>query len=156
MFGRAMGCAHLSGGIVLNTAVIGDLFVRPEVLAETLRRYLEPIAGEISVKLTTLGYPIEPNISDAELREFVGSEEDALEACRGAEIVVSHMPRLTRRVIGELAEMRALACTRTEPVNINVAACTERAIPIFYAPGRNARAVAEFTVGLIIAELRGK
>ena len=30
----------------------------------------------------------------------------------------------------------------------------QRAIPIFYAPGRNARAVAEFTVGLIIAELR--
>jgi D-3-phosphoglycerate dehydrogenase len=130
------------------------LFVRPEVLAETLRRYLEPIVGEIAVAETALGYPIEPNISDEELREFVGSEEDALEACRGAEIVVSHMPKLSRRVIEALPEMRALGCTRTEPVNISVRACTERGVPIFYAPGRNARAVAEFTVGLIIAELR--
>jgi D-3-phosphoglycerate dehydrogenase len=139
---------------VLHTAVIGDLFVRPEVLAETLRRYLAPVVGEIAVKETALGYPIEPNISDQELREFVGSEEDALEACRDAEIVVSHMPKLTRRVIEQLPALRALGCSRTEPVNINVAACTERGIPIFYAPGRNARAVAEFTVGLIIAELR--
>jgi hypothetical protein len=44
---------------VLNTAVIGDLFVRPEVLAETLRRYLEPVVGEIVVRETALGYPIE-------------------------------------------------------------------------------------------------
>jgi D-3-phosphoglycerate dehydrogenase / 2-oxoglutarate reductase len=139
---------------VLNTAVIGDLFVRPEVLAETLRRYVEPLVGGISVRETALGYPIEPNISDDELREFVGSEEDALQACGEAEIVVSHMPKLTRRVIERLPELRALACCRTEPVNINVAACTERGIPIFYAPGRNARAVAEFAVGLIIAELR--
>lgn len=128
--------------------------MRPEVLAETLRRYLKSVVGEISVKTTALGYPIEPNISNDELREFVGSEEDALEACRGAEIVVSHMPKLSRRVIEQLPETRALGCTRTEPVNINVAACTEHGIPIFYAPGRNARAVAEFTVGLIIAELR--
>jgi D-3-phosphoglycerate dehydrogenase len=128
--------------------------VRPEVLAATLRRYLEPIAGEIAINETALGYPIEPNISDEELREFVGSEEDALEACRGAAIVVSHMPKLSRRVIEALPELRALGCTRTEPVNINVAACSGRGIPIFYAPGRNARAVAEFTVGLIIAEVR--
>ena len=128
--------------------------MRPEVLAETLERYTRPIVGEIAIRATTLGYPIEPNVSDAELREYVGSEEDALGACRGAEIVVSHMPRLTRRVIEALPELRGLGCCRTEPVNINVAACSERGIPIFYAPGRNARAVAEFTVGLIIAELR--
>ena len=61
---------------------------------------------------------------------------------------------MTRRVIEQLPELRAIGCCRTEPVNINVAAATAAGIPVFYAPGRNARAVAEFTVGLIIAEYR--
>ncbi len=139
---------------MLKAAVIGDLFVRPEVLAESLRTHLAPLVGEIDIARCELQYPIEPNISDEELREYVGTEADVLSAAADAEIVVSHMPRLTAGVIGQLPRLRGLACTRTEPVNINVAACTERGIPIFYAPGRNARAVAEFTVGLIIAELR--
>ena len=64
------------------------------------------------------------------------------------------MPAMTRRVIEQLPGLRAIGCCRTEPVNINVAAATAAGIPVFYAPGRNARAVAEFTVGLIIAEYR--
>jgi D-3-phosphoglycerate dehydrogenase len=43
---------------------------------------------------------------------------------------------------------------RTEPVNIHMPSVTAAGIPVVYAPGRNARAVAEFTVGLIIAETR--
>lgn len=139
---------------MLKAAVIGDLFVRPGVLAESLRNHLAPLVGEMDIAQCELQYPIEPNVSDDELREFVGTEEDVVAVASDAEIVVSHMPRLTAKVIGQLPRLRALACTRTEPVNINVTACTARRIPVFYAPGRNARAVAEFTVGLIIAELR--
>lgn len=139
---------------MFKAAVIGDLFVRPSVLASTLRKHIEPLVGELDIAERELQYPIEPNISDAELREFVGTEQDVLDVAADAEIIVSHMPRLTRNVIGQLPRLRGLACTRTEPVNINVAACTERGIPIFYAPGRNARAVAEFTIGMILAEVR--
>jgi D-3-phosphoglycerate dehydrogenase / 2-oxoglutarate reductase len=139
---------------MFRAAVIGDLFVRPAVLAEALRKHLTPLVGELAIAECELQYPIEPNVSDAELREFVGTEEDVLAVAADAEVVVSHMPRLTANVIGRLPRLRGLGCTRTEPVNINVAACTARRIPIFYAPGRNARAVAEFTVGLMIAELR--
>src|SRR5579864_6794449 len=54
----------------------------------------------------------------------------------------------------ELPRLRLLACVRGEPVNVDVAAATERGIPLLYAPGRNAEAVADFTLGLILASLR--
>lgn len=142
------------GHTVFKAAVIGDLFVRPAVLAEHLRKAIEPLVGELSITQCEQQYPIEPNISDAELREFVGTEEDVLATAMDAELMVVHMGKVTRNVISRLPHLRAIACTRTEPVNVNVPACTERRIPILYAPGRNSRAVAEFTVGMILAELR--
>ena len=51
-------------------------------------------------------------------------------------------------------KLQIIGSCRTEPVNIDVQAATEAGIPVVYAPGRNARAVVEFTIGLIIAESR--
>lgn len=53
-----------------------------------------------------------------------------------------------------LPALRILACVRGEPVNIDVAAATARGIPVLFAPGRNAEAVADFTLGLIFSALR--
>ncbi|MBZ4209469.1 oxidoreductase, partial [Klebsiella aerogenes] len=38
--------------------------------------------------------------------------------------------------------------------NVAIAAANERGISVLNTPGRNARAVAEFTLGLILAEVR--
>src|SRR2546429_5192380 len=53
-----------------------------------------------------------------------------------------------------LPRLRLLACVRGDPVNIDIAAATARGIPVLYAPGRNAEAVADFTLGLILSALR--
>jgi D-3-phosphoglycerate dehydrogenase / 2-oxoglutarate reductase len=47
-----------------------------------------------------------------------------------------------------------IAVARGGPVNIDLAAARERGVLIVNAPGRNASAVAEFTIGAIIAETR--
>lgn len=137
-----------------QVAIFGDLFVRAAILEETLRRYLEPFAGPLNIASVELGYPDEPAQHNAEIREFVGRPEAVIALAAEAEIILSHMPPLTRAVLDRLPRLRVIGCTRTEAVNINVAAATERGIPIMIAPGRNARAVAEFCVGLIIAETR--
>jgi D-3-phosphoglycerate dehydrogenase / 2-oxoglutarate reductase len=49
----------------------------------------------------------------------------------------------------------AVGSCRGDPNNVDVPAATERGIPVLRAPGRNADAVAELTIGLLLAVNRG-
>jgi D-3-phosphoglycerate dehydrogenase / 2-oxoglutarate reductase len=49
----------------------------------------------------------------------------------------------------------AVGSCRGDPNNVDVPAATERGIPVLRAPGRNADAVAEVTIGLLLAVNRG-
>jgi D-3-phosphoglycerate dehydrogenase len=49
----------------------------------------------------------------------------------------------------------AIGSCRGDPTNVDIDGATERGIPVLRAPGRNADAVAELTVGLILAVNRG-
>ncbi|MEX2256147.1 MAG: NAD(P)-dependent oxidoreductase [Acidimicrobiia bacterium] len=49
----------------------------------------------------------------------------------------------------------AIGSCRGDPNNVDVAAATERGIPVLRAPGRNADAVAEMTIALLYAVNRG-
>ncbi len=138
----------------LKVAIFGDLFVRSALLEERLRYHVGPLVSDLSIRSIELGYPVEPARRTPEIHEFVGQPEIVLDVAASADVILSHMPPLTAAVLDELPQLRAIGCTRTEPVNINMRAATARGIPVFYAPGRNARAVAEFTVGLIVAETR--
>jgi D-3-phosphoglycerate dehydrogenase len=52
-------------------------------------------------------------------------------------------------------DLEAIGSTRGDPTNVDVAGATARGIPVLRAPGRNADAVAELTVGLLLAATRG-
>jgi D-3-phosphoglycerate dehydrogenase len=49
----------------------------------------------------------------------------------------------------------AIGSCRGDPTNVDIPAATEKGIPVLRAPGRNADAVAELTVGLLFAVNRG-
>jgi D-3-phosphoglycerate dehydrogenase len=51
--------------------------------------------------------------------------------------------------------LRAIGSCRGDPNNVDVAGATARGIPVLHAPGRNADAVAELAVGLLLAVTRG-
>ncbi len=61
------------------------------------------------------------------------------------------------RCAGPLFELDLLAvCScRGDPNNVDIEAATEAGVPVLRAPGRNADAVAELTVGLLFAATRG-
>lgn len=48
----------------------------------------------------------------------------------------------------------AIGSCRGDPNNVDIAAATAKGIPVLHAPGRNADAVAEFTVALLLAVTR--
>ena len=49
----------------------------------------------------------------------------------------------------------AIGSCRGDPNNVDIAAATAKGIPVLRAPGRNADAVAEMAVGLLLAVTRG-
>jgi D-3-phosphoglycerate dehydrogenase / 2-oxoglutarate reductase len=57
-------------------------------------------------------------------------------------------------LLARLPGLELVACLRSDPVNIDVRAATERGVAVVNAPGRNAEAVADFTLGLCIAAAR--
>ncbi|MGA8723958.1 MAG: NAD(P)-dependent oxidoreductase [Acidimicrobiales bacterium] len=74
-------------------------------------------------------------------------------AAEGASIAIVESDRCA----GPLFELDLLAvCScRGDPNNVDVEAATEAGVPVLRAPGRNADAVAELTVGLLFAATRG-
>ena len=71
-----------------------------------------------------------------------------------AEILVNHLAPLSGEMLDALPALRLVAVARGGPVNIDMAAARERHVQVVNVPGRNASAVAEFTIGAILSETR--
>lgn len=88
----------------------------------------------------------------ASVRVAIGELEDAER--RHVEAVVVEAEPVSEAVLALLPELALVACLRSEPVNVDIAAATARGIPVLHTPGRNAEAVADFTLGLCLSMLR--
>jgi D-3-phosphoglycerate dehydrogenase len=95
----------------------------------------------------------EPWIEFRPLR--ISNESELAERVRAAEasILICEADRCAGPVL-ELP-LQAIGSTRGDPTNVDVAGATAAGIPVLRAPGRNADAVAELTVGLLLAATRG-
>jgi D-3-phosphoglycerate dehydrogenase len=138
----------------MKVAILGDRFITNEVLQTALEKAFEGSATRFKYVYLTDDWPVEPVQENEEVREFVGDDEEVAATVVDAEIILTHTAPVTRKVLDAAKNLKVIAAARGGPVNINWQACTERDIPVLYAPGRNSGAVAEFTVGLILAETR--
>jgi len=68
-------------------------------------------------------------------------------------LVVQFTP-VSRLFIKALSSLKVIGVVRGGTENVDVPFATERGISVLNTPGRNARAVAECTMGLILAEVR--
>ncbi|TWV35886.1 hydroxyacid dehydrogenase, partial [Streptomyces misionensis] len=127
----------------------GDRFVLPSLITAALARQ-----AHCDVRELTLGWPLEPFGPVAEVREASGTEDELIAALAGADVLVTQMAPVTERVLAARPELRLVAVCRGGPVNVNLEAARRHGVRVCFAPGRNAAATAEFTVGLLIAALR--
>jgi D-3-phosphoglycerate dehydrogenase len=66
-----------------------------------------------------------------------------------------HGAAVTAEMLDAAPELRLVACARGGPVNVDVAAATQRGIPVVTTPGKNADAVAELAIGFMLMLARG-
>lgn len=135
----------------MRILLAGDDFIRNELLAQEIAARL-PGVPDFSV--LDIPWPRIPFGPVAEVHEACGSEDIVAGAVADAEVIVTQMAPLTARVIQSAPALRLIVCTRGGPVNVNVAAATERRVAVTQTPGRNAVAAAEYTLLLILAALR--
>lgn len=70
------------------------------------------------------------------------------------QIFVIQFTPISAEVLNRARTLRVIIVNRTGTENVDVETANRRGIQVINTPGRNARAVAEFTIGLILAENR--
>ena len=138
-------------------AIIGDRFMLPEVFE---REIVKAVSAPVSIRRLEQAWPDEPMEHGyavkglAGLKEYFGTPDEIVEFVGDAEILVTHLAPLSDEMMARLPALKLVAVSRGGPVNIDMAAARARGITVVNTPGRNASAVAEFTIGAILAETR--
>lgn len=73
----------------------------------------------------------------------------------GVRVLVVEADIVGRAVFASLDDLAVVVATRGDPWNLDVEAATAAGVLALRTPGRNAAAVAEFTIGLMFAAARG-
>ena len=140
----------------LKIFVVGDYFMLPSVFERYLRETLSDVVEDLEIRSLEWPFEIrkEPTPLDPEITEYAGSPEELERLVRDEDVILVHLAPVTRGMIEGNENLKIVGCARGGPVNVNISAATGRGIPVLFTPGRNAEAVAEYTMGLIIAESR--
>ncbi|MGB5869420.1 MAG: 2-hydroxyacid dehydrogenase [Albidovulum sp.] len=140
-----------------SVAIIGDLFMLPEIFASAL----EAACGDsVVLRSRKDNWPDEPMehgyaVAGMEgLKEYFGTADDVVGFVGDAEILVTQLAPLSRGVFERLPNLKLVAVSRGGPVNVDMQAAKDHGVTVVNTPGRNSTAVAEFTLGAILAETR--
>ena len=140
-----------------EVAIIGDRFMRSETFGAALRT---ACGDAVTARLHDLPWPDEPMEHGYEvpglegLKEYMGTPDEVVALIGGAQLLITHLAPLSASMMARLPQLEFVAVSRGGPVNIDLAAAHERGIRVVNTPGRNASAVAEFTIGAILAMTR--
>lgn len=125
-----------------------------EILKEAVETVFGDESNEFEYVTHTGNWPVEPIDKNDEVCEFCGCDSDLVPLVKDVDVILTHTGCITKAVIDAAKKLKVLGVGRGGPVNINVAACSAKNVPVVYAPGRNSSAVAEFTIGMMIAHTR--
>ncbi len=141
----------------MKAVMIADYLIPTELMLGACDPLLE--AG---CEIETLEWEIESKEKVDQRRlnvELHGPEAEAYadradEAVRDAQILIVHFCPVPRSLVEAGSQLKVIGVARAGWENIDVEAATERNIPVIHIVGRNDTTVAEFTIGLMLAEMR--
>jgi D-3-phosphoglycerate dehydrogenase / 2-oxoglutarate reductase len=140
-----------------DIAIIGDRFMLPAMFETAIRARC---GDDLTIRAHELPWPDVPMqhgyaVEGMDgLKEYQGGADEIVAITGDSSIVVTQLAPFSAGIMDRLPDLRLIAVSRGGPVNIDMAAARERGIVVVNTPGRNASAVAEFTLGAILAETR--
>jgi D-3-phosphoglycerate dehydrogenase / 2-oxoglutarate reductase len=140
-----------------TVAIIGDHFMLPDIFQEKL---VAACGAGLTIRTRKDNWPDEPMehgyaaAGMAGLKEYFGAADDVVDFVGDAEILLTHLAPLSRGMLMRLPRLKLVAVSRGGPVNIDMAAARDQGVLVVNTPGRNSTAVAEFTLGAMLAETR--
>lgn len=83
-------------------------------------------------------------------------EDEMIEALNlhQPDVLITELDKITMKVLDNYEKLKLVGDCRAVPANIDVQACSSKGLPIICTPGRNAQAVAEMLVGLLLSHMR--
>jgi D-3-phosphoglycerate dehydrogenase len=144
--------------VTSKVAIMGDRFMLSEIFETAIRARCSH--EDLAIRRHDLAWPDEPmehgyaKAGLDGLKEYLGDPDAVVEFVGDADIFVTHVAPLSAGMMDRLPKLRLVAVSRGGPVNIDMKAARARNIRVVNTPGRNASAVAEFTIGAILAQTR--
>lgn len=134
--------------------VLGDDFTPAALFERVLGDRLAADGRAVSFRSIDIESNDVTAYRSGEVSEAFGDVDEIARHVADCRFLVTTFAPVTAGLIDLAPHLVAICCGRGGPVNINVAAASERGIPVLHAPGRNEDAVAEFVIAGMINLMR--
>ena len=143
----------------METLIFGDRFIPTSAFREAISNDLGDDFGPVREVEWTAGETAEDQhhlqqVMEQDGPEAVDAPEEAIEAVGDAEVIALHFAPVPEAVLEAGRNLKAVVVARAGYENVNVQAATQRGIAVVNLQGRNAPAVAEQAVALMLSETR--
>jgi D-3-phosphoglycerate dehydrogenase len=137
---------------------VGDLFLSSERFREAIEKEMGSDFGPVR-EVSWAGESAEEQhhlqqVMEQEGPEAVPEPEEIVEAVGDAEVVAVHFAPISEAVLSAGPNLKAVIVARAGFENVNVEVASARGIAVVHLVGRNAPAVAEQAIALMLAETR--
>ncbi len=143
--------------MTMKLLAISDTYIPAAFMHEGLASLAE-VGVEVEVR--SWEHPTLVDLQEANLAieqdgpEAVGLPDELFQNLADFDFLCVQFCPVPRRMIEAAANLKAIGVLRGGTENVDAARATHRGIAVLNTPGRNARAVAECTLGLILSEVR--
>jgi D-3-phosphoglycerate dehydrogenase / 2-oxoglutarate reductase len=169
----------------LRALVVGDRFIGADLFANALGGAADEANVAIAIEQLQLDYPAVASVplptmaagspprplwedpteaaaradadfaADPTIREYSGPVDLLAPYLADVDVLILHLAPLSQAAIAAAERLRVVGCARGGAVNLNLSRLSDRGIPVFFCPGRNAQAVAEYIMGAVLSLARG-
>jgi len=141
----------------LNVRLIGDCYIDAALMRECFQEWVDMgcDVSQVDWGLSNMTELSQVNLKlEQEGAEAVPPPQHVVDFVKDADIVITQFTPVNKALVDNAPNLKAVGTVRAGCENININALSEKGVMLFNNPGRNAEAVADFSVAMMLAENR--